>query len=177
MSRVSAGILLYRLQGDELQVLLVHPGGPFFVNKDEGAWSIPKGEAEAGEDLLECARREFAEEIGVILSGPFIPLTPVKQKGGKLVHAWGCQGNCEPTTVVSNTFTMEWPPRSGRQQEFSEIDRAAFFDVAAAKWKINPAQEALIDELAEAAQGDETKSKVVERTPQKQHRIKGRVKS
>ena len=118
MSRVSAGILMYRLHEGTLQVLLVHPGGPFFQNKDEGAWSIPKGEAEPGEDLLECAKREFAEEIGVSVSGPYIPLTPMKQKGGKVVHAWACAGDCDPSAFVSNTFTMEWPPRSGQQREF-----------------------------------------------------------
>jgi predicted NUDIX family NTP pyrophosphohydrolase len=130
-----------------LQVLLAHPGGPFFNNKDEGAWSIPKGEVEPGEDLLETAKREFEEEINVIPTGPFIALTPVRQRGRKVVHAWGFQGDCDPSAIVSNTFRVVWPPRSGHQMEFPEIDRANFFDVATAKRKINPAQSALIDEL------------------------------
>lgn len=154
MSRISAGIVMYRLCVDELQVLLVHPGGPYFVNKDDGSWSIPKGEAEPDEDLLTCAKRELAEETGVDLDGPFIPLKPVKQKGGKTVHAWACQGDCDPTTIASNMFTMEWPPRSGRQKEFPEIDRANFFNLADAKSKINAAQRALIDELEEILGGD-----------------------
>lgn len=145
--RLSAGLLMYRKIGDEFQVLLVHPGGPFFKNKDEGAWSIPKGEADPGEDLLECARREFSEEIGVSPSGPFIQLSPVKQKGGKVVHAWAVEGECDPSAFVSNTFTMEWPPRLGRKMEFPEIDRAEYFDVATAKQKINVGQAPLIDEL------------------------------
>lgn len=149
MSRISAGILMYRHHEGALQVLLVHPGGPFFQNKDEGAWSIPKGEVEPGEDLLECAKREFAEELSVSVSEPFLLLTPVKQKGGKVVHAWACEGNCNPNAIVSNTFTMEWPLRSGQQKEFPEIDRADFFDVAGARKKINAAQVALIEELEE----------------------------
>jgi predicted NUDIX family NTP pyrophosphohydrolase len=138
---------MYRLHEGMLQVLLVHPGGPFFQNKDEGAWSIPKGEAQPGEDLLGCAQREFAEELGVTVSEPFTALTPVKQKGGKVVHAWACVGDCDPTTFVSNTFSMEWPPRSEQQKEFPEIDRAAYFDMPAARRKINIAQVALVDEL------------------------------
>ena len=149
MPRISAGILMYRLHEGTLQVLLVHPGGPFFQNKDEGAWSIPKGEAEPAEDLLECATREFAEELGVTVSEPFIPLTSVKQKGGKVVHAWACAGDCDPNSFVSNTFSMEWPPRSGQQREFPEVDRAAFFDVVAARRKINAAQVAMVNELEE----------------------------
>ncbi len=149
MSRVSSGLLMYRMHGDNLQVLLAHPGGPFFRNKDEGAWSIPKGEIEPGEDKLEAAKREFAEEIGVAPTGPFIALSPVKQRGGKTVHAWAFLGDCDPSAIVSNTFTMEWPPRSGRQMEFPEIDRAEFFNVAVARRKINAGQVALIDELEE----------------------------
>jgi len=145
--RVSAGLLMYRKDGGNLQVLLAHPGGPYFQNKDEGAWSIPKGEVEPGEDLLECAKREFEEEIGFTPTGPFIALTPVKQRGGKIVHAWAFEGDCDPTAIVSNKFTMEWPPRSGQQMEFPEIDRAEFFDVSTARQKINTAQVALLDEL------------------------------
>jgi predicted NUDIX family NTP pyrophosphohydrolase len=147
MPRASAGLLMYRIHDGKLQVLLAHPGGPFFKNKDEGAWSIPKGEVEAGEELLEAAKREFQEEVGVTPAGPFIPLTPVKQKGGKIVHAWAFEGECFPRLFVSNTFTMEWPPRSGRRLDFPEIDRAEFFDVATARRKIKLGQEALLDEL------------------------------
>ena len=147
MSRVSAGLLMYRIQNGKLQVLLAHPGGPFFKNKDEGAWTIPKGEIESGEDLLEAAKREFEEEIGVTPTGPFIALTPIGQKGGKIVHAWAFEGDCDPGAIVSNKFRLEWPPRSGRLMDFPEIDRAEFFDVAVASRKIKSAQAALIDEL------------------------------
>ncbi len=147
MPRVSAGLLMYRIHEGKLQVLLAHPGGPFFKTKDEGAWSIPKGEVEPGEDMLETAKREFEEETSVIPTGPYIALTPVKQKGGKVVCAWAFEGDCDPIEIVSNVFTMEWPPRSGRQMQFPEIDRANFFDVTEAKQKINPGQAALIDEL------------------------------
>jgi len=136
---------MYRIHGGSLQVLLAHPGGPFFRNKDERAWSIPKGEIEPDEDLLEAAKREFEEEIGVSPAGPFIGLTPVRQKGGKVVHAWACEGDCDTTAIKSNTFTMEWPPRSEKQAEFPEIDRAKFFDLDVARRKINPAQVGLID--------------------------------
>jgi predicted NUDIX family NTP pyrophosphohydrolase len=148
-TRISAGLLMYRICGGSAQVLLAHPGGPFFRNKDRGAWSIPKGEVGPDEDLFETARREFEEETGLRPSGPFAALTPVKQSGGKAVHAWAFEGDCELTTIVSNTFTMEWPPKSGLQAEFPEIDQCDFFDLYTAKWKINPAQASLIDELEE----------------------------
>ena len=112
MPRVSAGLLMYRIQDGKLQVLLAHPGGPFFKNKDEGAWTIPKGEAEPGEDLLEAAKREFEEETGITPTGPFTALTPIQQKGGKIVHAWAFKGDCDPGAIVSKTFRIEWPPRS-----------------------------------------------------------------
>ena len=147
MSRISAGLLMYRRDDGTLQVLLAHPGGPYFQNKDEGAWSIPKGEIELGEDLLEAAKREFEEEIGFTPTGPFIALTPVKQRGGKIVHAWAFEGDCDPSAIVSNKFTMEWPPRSGQQMEFPEIDRAEFFDTSTARRKINSGQVTLIAEL------------------------------
>ncbi|HJN11105.1 MAG TPA: NUDIX domain-containing protein [Pirellulaceae bacterium] len=153
-SRVSAGLLMYRIDDGKLQVLLAHPGGPFFQNKDEGAWSIPKGEIEPDEDLLEAAQREFREETGVVPNGPFAALKTVEQKGGKIVHAWAFEGDCDPSAIVSNTFTMEWPPKSGQQKEFPEIDRAEFFDVATAKRKINAAQASLIDELEELLSGE-----------------------
>jgi predicted NUDIX family NTP pyrophosphohydrolase len=147
MTRISAGLLMYRFTDGHLQVLLAHPGGPFFKKKDEGAWTIPKGEIEPGEDLLAAAQREFEEEVGVAAIGPFIALAPITQKGGKIVYAWAFEGNCDPCAAVSNTFTMEWPPNSGRHIEFPEIDRVEFFDVAAAKRKIKARQEALIEEL------------------------------
>src|SRR6185369_5660499 len=147
MPRMSAGLLMYRIHDGELQVLVVHPGGPFYQNNDAGVWSIPKGEPEPGEDLLETAKREFQEETGVIPHGPYIALAPVKQKGGKIVHAWAFEGNCDPSACVSNTLTLEWPPQSGRMIEFPEMDKADFFDVDSARLKIKPAQTALIEEL------------------------------
>ena len=147
MPRLSAGLLMYRIKDGVLQVLLAHPGGPFFAKKDEGAWSIPKGEPDADEDLFITAQREFEEETGVKPTGPFLPLKPIQQKGGKIVHAWAFEGDCDPTTCISNTFTMEWPPRSGKQQEFPEIDRAEFYDLAAARKKITARQDGLIEEL------------------------------
>jgi predicted NUDIX family NTP pyrophosphohydrolase len=148
MGKVSAGLLLFRLGPSGLEVLLVHPGGPFFRGRDAGAWSIPKGEVGPGEDPLAAARREFAEEIGVAPAGPFLPLSPVVQKGGKRVHAWAVEGDLDPGTIRSNTVGMEWPPRSGRLIEFPEVDRAAFFPTGEATRRINPAQAALIVELA-----------------------------
>jgi predicted NUDIX family NTP pyrophosphohydrolase len=138
---------MYRVKDGKHQVLLAHPGGPFFRKKDEGAWSIPKGEIEPNEEPLEAAKREFEEETGVRPTGPFIALTPVTQKGGKVVHAWAFEGDCDPKAIVSNTFALEWPPRSGKQQEFPEIDRADFFDLAEARVKINAGQARLLDEL------------------------------
>jgi predicted NUDIX family NTP pyrophosphohydrolase len=141
MTRISAGLLMYRIRHGELQVLLAHPGGPLFKKKDEGHWTIPKGEVDGLEDLLETAKREFTEETGIMPQGPFTALTPVRQKGGKLVHAWAFEGDCDPTAIVSNLFTMEWPSKSGRQAEF--------FDLPTARRKIKPAQSAFFDELAQ----------------------------
>ena len=138
---------MYRIRSGHIDVFLAHPGGPFFQKKDEGAWSIPKGEIEPEEDSLAAAQREFEEETGIKPAGPFFQLTPVKQKGGKIVHAWAFVGDCSPEAIVSNTFTMEWPPKSGREQEYPEIDKADFFDLDAARTKINPAQVSLIDDL------------------------------
>lgn len=149
MPRLSAGLLMYRIQDRAIQVLLAHPGGPFFRNKDEGAWTIPKGEPESNEDLLITAKREFEEETGVKPVGPFIPLAPIQQKGGKIVHAWAFEGDCDPKAVVSNTFMMEWPPHSGKQMEFPEIDRAEFFDLDETKKKITLGQEKFLEELKE----------------------------
>lgn len=147
MPRLSAGLLMYRIRDGAIQVLLAHPGGPYFVNKDDGHWSIPKGEPGPDEDLLLTAQREFQEETGLKPAGPFVPLQPVKQKGGKIVHAWACEGDCDPATIHSNTFTMEWPPKSGQQKQFPEIDRAEFFDLATARRKVKAAQAGLIDEV------------------------------
>jgi predicted NUDIX family NTP pyrophosphohydrolase len=127
--------------------LLVHPGGPFWQKKDVGAWTIPKGEFAAGEDPLDAARREFHEETGREVAGPFTPLTPVKQPGGKTVHAWAVEGDFDPRALTSNTFSLEWPPRSGRRQEFPEVDRAAWFDLEEAKRRINRGQVVLLYEL------------------------------
>jgi predicted NUDIX family NTP pyrophosphohydrolase len=147
MAKVSAGLLMYRRRGGAPEVFLVHPGGPFFAKKDLGAWSIPKGEIDEGEDARATAEREFEEETGFKAGGAFLPLAPATQKGGKIVLAWAVEGDCEPEKMKSNTFTMEWPPRSGRQQEFPEIDRAGWFTIEAAKQKINPAQSSFLEEL------------------------------
>ena len=148
MPRLAAGLLMYRLKGQRLQVLLAHPGGPYFRTKDEGSWSIPKGEPEPGEDLFLTAQREFHEETGLSSAGPFLPLQPVQQRGGKIVHAWAFAGDCDPWTMQSNTFRMEWPPHSGQFQEFPEIDRAEFFDLELARRKIKAGQVGLLDQLA-----------------------------
>lgn len=147
MSQHSAGLLMYRKRDGILEVLLVHPGGPYWKNRDEGAWSVPKGEIEAGDDPLKVARREFYEETGLRPHGPFLELTPIRQKGGKEVLAWAFEGDCDPQSIQSNTFEIEWPPGSGRTREFPEVDRAGFFDPSAAAVKINPAQVALVEEL------------------------------
>ncbi|HWH71903.1 MAG TPA: NUDIX domain-containing protein [Candidatus Sulfotelmatobacter sp.] len=147
MAKESAGLLLYRGRAGRLELLLVHPGGPFWKNKDAGAWTIPKGEIRSQEEPLATAQREFEEELGFKPQGQFLALTPVKQKGGKLVHGWALEGDCDPAACKSNTFTMQWPPRSGRVQEFPEVDQVAFFDMTTAKEKINPAQIAFLEEL------------------------------
>ncbi len=147
MAKESAGVLLHRRRGGALEVLLVHPGGPYWAGKDLGAWTIPKGELAGDEDPLAAARRELAEETGLAPDGPFLPLTPVRQRSGKLVHAFACAGDCDPAALRSDTFEMEWPPRSGRRARFPEVDRAEFFAPDVARTKINPAQVALIDEL------------------------------
>ncbi|HWP64469.1 MAG TPA: NUDIX domain-containing protein [Candidatus Limnocylindria bacterium] len=143
----SAGVLMFRQRDGELQVLLVHPGGPLWASKDEGVWSIPKGEIDEGEEPLAAARRELEEETGFTADGPAVPLTPVRQPGGKLVLAWAVPGDADPATLRSNEFVMEWPPRSGRMQSFPEVDRAAWFSIADAKRKILRGQAPLLDEL------------------------------
>ncbi len=146
MPKQSAGLLLYRYKNSGLQVFLVHPGGPFWAKKDEAAWTIPKGEF-TDEDPLQAAQREFEEETSLRVDGEFIKLTPVKQSN-KIVHAWAVQADVVPSHIKSNTFTMEWPPKSGKQQEFPEVDKAAWFALDEAKKKILKGQRALLDELA-----------------------------
>lgn len=151
MPRIAAGLLMYRHRRSRLEFLLVHPGGPFAKKDDAGAWGIPKGEPAAGEDLPATARREFTEETGhpVPADAKMIALTPIRQKGGKVVHAWAFEGDCDPALCRSNEFEMEWPPHSGRLMRFPEADRAAFFDLLAASQKLKPAQMPLLEELAE----------------------------
>lgn len=149
MAKVAAGLLLFRRKNDGVEILLVHPGGPLWTKKDEGAWSIPKGEIEPGEDPLRAAQREFEEELGSPVSGEFVALTPIRQASGKLVHAWAVEADFDPATLQSGTFSMEWPPRSGRQQHFPEVDRAEWFTIEEAKHKINKGQIPLLDHLSE----------------------------
>jgi predicted NUDIX family NTP pyrophosphohydrolase len=146
LSKQSAGILLYRLENKILEVFLVHPGGPFWAKKDLGAWSIPKGEFEE-EDPLAAAKREFAEETGMAVDGEAIALDPQKQKSGKVVYAWAIEGDLDPADLHSNTFEMDWPPRSGKRQTFLEVDSGEWFSVEDAFQKINPGQAGFIEEL------------------------------
>jgi predicted NUDIX family NTP pyrophosphohydrolase len=155
MAGVSAGLLMYRRRAGALEVLLAHPGGPFWKNKDLGAWTIPKGEIVEGEDPLATARREFEEETSLRPEGPFEPLGSVTQKGGKVVHAWAFEGDCDPAAVRSNTYKVEWPPRSGQWREFPEVDRACWFGLDDARAKINPAQARLLDALVAFAGSSE----------------------
>ena len=151
MARRSAGILLYRRRGDGVELLLVHPGGPLWARKDAGAWSIPKGEYGDGEDPLAVALREFEEETGHRLpDGGLVALGEVRQRGGKVVSAWAAAGDVDPRAITSNTFTLEWPPRSGTRREFPEVDRAGWFDPAAAREKLLAAQAELVDRLLAA---------------------------
>lgn len=144
----SAGLLLYRTSASgTIEVLLGHPGGPFWENKDEGAWSLPKGELNPGEDGLAAARRETREETGALPEGPFVSLGSVKQKSGKIVHAWAVAHDMDPTTHRANLVEMEWPPKSGRRISFPELDRAEYFDLATARTKMNVAQVELLDRL------------------------------
>jgi len=147
MPRTSAGILLFRRSGDSVELFLVHPGGPFFRNKDLGVWSIPKGELNDGEAPLDAARREFQEETGFSPEGNFLPLSQVRQASGKVVRAWAVEGDFDPARLRSNTFEREWPPGSGRLQRFPEVDRAAWFPPDEATRRINPGQAPLIGEL------------------------------
>ena len=145
----SAGLLMYRRAGEEIEVFLAHPGGPFWAQKDAGAWSIPKGIPDKGEDLLAAARREFHEETGFTAVGEFTPLGAFKQPSGKIVHAWAVEGDCDPSNLVSNVFEMEWPPRSGKRARFPEIDRAGWFLPAEALKKILPGQQPILAKLFE----------------------------
>ena len=147
MPRISAGLLPFRRRDGRLEVFLVHPGGPFWANKDEHAWSVAKGEVEPCEDLLDAANREFHEETGLTLVGPTTPLAPVRQPAGKLVHVWAIEADIDPSTIHSNSFPLEWPPRSGEVRQFPEVDRAAWFDLADARSKIHKGQVALLDEM------------------------------
>jgi predicted NUDIX family NTP pyrophosphohydrolase len=147
-TRVSAGLLMFRLRDGSVQIFLAHPGGPLFRNKDEGHWTIPKGEPPEGETLLDAAVREFEEETGIKPAGPYIDLGSIRQKGGKLVHAWAFQGDQDPLQPVrSNTFEMEWPPRSGRRQSFPEVDSAGFFSLEEGKRKLKDTQWPLVARL------------------------------
>ena len=149
MSKKSAGILLFRNVASSIEVLLVHPGGPFWSKKDEGAWSIPKGEFEDNEEPLTAAKREYEEETGFVLGGDLIPLEPLRQPSGKIVYAWAMKGDADPAMLKSNTFTMEWPPKSGINREYPEIDRAAWYSLEEANKKILKGQAAFLIQLQE----------------------------
>jgi len=154
MGKKSAGLLMYRLLDGNLEVFLVHMGGPYWAKKDIGAWSIPKGEYEPGEDPFEAARREFLEETGFAAIGKFTRLKDVNQRSGKVISAWAFEGDCDAKAIRGNTFSMEWPPRSGQFQEFPEVDRAEWFCPELAKEKILKGQRPFIDELQRVLQGD-----------------------
>lgn len=148
MGKISAGLLMFRRKDEDVEVFLVHPGGPFFKNKDEGAWTIPKGEPGDNEELLEAAKREFEEETGIKPADNLISLGEIKQKGGKIVHGWAFLKDIDDRfQIKSNSFEMEWPPHSGKKQTFPEIDKGEFFDIETAKQKINPAQNPFIEVL------------------------------
>jgi predicted NUDIX family NTP pyrophosphohydrolase len=147
MPKKSAGLLLFRRRDSHLEVFLVHPGGPFWRSKDAGVWSIPKGQYEEGEDPLEAAKREFEEETGIQADGEFIALGQAKQSSGKVISAWAFEGDCSPAEVRSNMFSMEWPPKSGREQEFPEVDRADWFSLNEARTRILKGQAVFLDRL------------------------------
>ncbi|RWF38924.1 MAG: NUDIX domain-containing protein, partial [Mesorhizobium sp.] len=148
MAKRSAGLLIYRRSGGDIEVLLVHPGGPFWAKKDDGAWSIPKGLVDQGEDELAAARRETGEELGTKVEGPFARLGDYRQPGGKIVSAWSVEADIDVAAISSNTFTMEWPPRSGSMKEFPEVDRAGWFTLAEAEVKILQGQRPMLSDLA-----------------------------
>jgi predicted NUDIX family NTP pyrophosphohydrolase len=153
MTKQSAGLLMYRRRNGVLEFFLVHPGGPFWAKKELGAWSLPKGEFGADEDPFAAARREFKEETGLHATGDFIALPPIKQPGGKVLYAWAFEGDCEPEAIHSNTFSLEWPPRSGRQQEFPEVDRAGWFHFEEAIARILKGQAGFLEALHELLSG------------------------
>ena len=155
---------MYRVRNDQLEVLLVHLGGPFWAKKDEGAWFIPKGEVDPGEDEVAAAKREFREETGIEAGGEFIALGTIENAGGKIVHAWAFQGDCDPASIRSNTFMLEWPPRSGRKREFPEADRVEFMSVEQARVKMSAAEFELLERLEMAKQ---TSSSLSTRPPHK----------
>jgi predicted NUDIX family NTP pyrophosphohydrolase len=144
---VSAGLLLFRRSGQSIEVFLAHPGGPFWTTRETGAWTIPKGAVEEGEDYLDAARREFQEETGITATGPFIPLGSIRQKAGKTVHAWAWEGNADANAITSNETTAEWPRGSGKRISFPEVDRCEWFDLDTARARMNPAQSELLDRL------------------------------
>jgi predicted NUDIX family NTP pyrophosphohydrolase len=154
MPKQSAGLLMYRQRESKLELFLVHPGGPFWAKKDLGAWSIPKGEYAAGENPLDAARREFTEETSFTAKGDFLDLGTIKQTGGKLVSAWAVEGDCDPTALRSNLCPIEWPPRSGRQIEIPEVDRAAWFSLDEARQRILKSQTPVIDLLIKRLGGE-----------------------
>lgn len=147
MAKVSAGVLMYRRRSGALEILLVHLGGPFWTKKDAGAWFVPKGEVNPGEEDLAAARREFAEETGLSADGELVELGSVRHKSGKKVSAWAMEGDCDPASLHSNTFEMEWPPKSGKKREFPEIDRAGFFGVESAREKMHPSEFPFVERL------------------------------
>jgi predicted NUDIX family NTP pyrophosphohydrolase len=152
--KMSAGILMFRKRGAALEVLPVHPGGPFWKNKDAGVWSIPKGEYAEDEEPLVAAKRELFEETGIEARGDLVPLGQIQQSSGKIVSGWAMEGDCSPEEIRSNTLAMEWPPKSGRMQQFPEIDRAEWFGVAEAKERMVKAQTAFLDRLVEQIAGE-----------------------
>jgi len=147
-TEVSAGLLVFRRRNG-IEVLLAHPGGPYWARKDDGVWSIPKGLVELGADLLATARREFTEETGFVAKGPFVELAPVKQKSGKVVHAFACEADLDLAQLASNQFEIEWPPRSGKRQRFPEVDRVEYFDLATAARKILPYQQPWLKQITD----------------------------
>ena len=151
--KLSAGILLYRLPSGTAEIFLVHPGGPFWAKKDESAWSIPKGEYEAGEDPLTVAKREFQEETGFEIDGTFSPLSPLKQPSGKVISAWAVEGDVDASALASNTFSLEWPPKSGKTREFPEVDRGAWFPLPIARVKLQAGQRGFLDQLQQLLPG------------------------
>lgn len=155
MPRRSAGLLMYRLRNQTVEILLVHPGGPFWANKDLGAWSIPKGEYSEPEDPLDAARREFQEETGFVAQGDFLELGVLKQAGGKIISAWAFAGDCDPVNLVSNRFPLEWPPHSGRVMEFPEVDRCAWFSIADATKHILKSQRPFLQLLSEKLRSEQ----------------------